>query len=131
MPLRAPAHLTPLPQLAASERPHPAIDEVDLRSAGSAFDTPRPVPLPVRPRLRDIGTESGEETAIAPGQLSGTLGAQPLAAPRSRPFSASVTPPELSRLMRAARRKRHLVWAIAAVVTVLVALLAYGVLAGG
>jgi serine/threonine protein kinase len=126
MPLRAPAHLTPLPQLPPGDEPHPALDAAELGSSGSAFDTPRPVL--VRPRLRDIGTESGEETAISPGMLSSSVAPQ---APRPRHLSVSETPPELSRIMRAARRKRHLIWALSAAATLIVALVVYGILAGG
>ena len=125
MPLRAPAHLTPLPELPPQER---RATSQPPGSPGSAFDTPRP--QRARPRLRDIGSESGEETALAPSALvSATMGAGSQVL--EQPLAASEMPPALSRRMRLARRRRHIIWALCAAATLLVAVLAYRILAGG
>jgi len=124
MPLRAPAHLTPLPGILDAHS-GVQLDTPLPESVGSAFDEHRPLLL--RPKLRDISDDSGEQTALASSTpVSGTMGALP----PPRAFSKSETPAELSTLMRRRRRQR-LAWTIAAgAATLIAAIVAYGIFSG-
>ena len=127
LPLRAPPHMTPPPGLDAAALAAVGLDAAVPRS-GSVFEEPRPVTA--RPVLRDVGLDTGEQTALAAPGLSGTIGAGSAMPPRPPIEAFASSASQVNPLDGRLRRRQRLILIAVAVATAVVAVVAYGLVAG-